>query len=368
MQHPERLKAVMTYFQVQTVYHAAAYKHVPMVEHNVAEGLFNNALGTLHCAQAAIASGVSDFVLISTDKAVRPTNVMGASKRLAELVCQAKATSQSKTRFCMVRFGNVLGSSGSVVPLFRHQIAAGGPITVTHPEITRYFMTIPEAALLVIQAGAMAKGGDVFVLDMGEPVKIANLASKMVRLSGLEPFFLQRDESVPVPSGDIEIRFTGLRPGEKLYEELLIGEEVEQTAHPRIMTAKELSLPLLDIKSLLNQLIAACRTGDHERLQTLLCEAPLGYTPSGRLIDQLWLSSERNKAVNNAVVTAPAALNAQNHSVAPAFKKAPESNVFEDNVFEDNVFEDNTPLVPLERSPMANNQPQHRSALLPRVR
>ncbi|WP_237673948.1 polysaccharide biosynthesis protein [Vreelandella profundi] len=315
VQHPDRLRGVMTHFQVQTIYHAAAYKHVPMVEHNVAEGLFNNALGTLHCAQAAVACGVTDFVLVSTDKAVRPTNVMGASKRLAELVCQAKTTSQSTTRFCMVRFGNVLGSSGSVVPLFRRQIAAGGPITVTHPDITRYFMTIPEAALLVMQAGAMAKGGDVFVLDMGEPVKIANLASKMVRLSGLEPFYLPRDESEPIPTGDIEIRFTGLRPGEKLYEELLIGERVEKTSHPRIMTAQEVSLPVDVINSLLDQLTVACQAGDHQQLQKLLCDAPLGYAPNDRLIDHLWLSPKSGKAVPNAETTAPVSLSVDKQDV-----------------------------------------------------
>ncbi|MDN7131525.1 nucleoside-diphosphate sugar epimerase/dehydratase [Halomonas sp. MC140] len=315
VQHPERLRGVMAHFQVQTIYHAAAYKHVPMVEHNVAEGLFNNALGTLHCAQAAVASGVTDFVLVSTDKAVRPTNVMGASKRLAELVCQAKATSQSTTRFCMVRFGNVLGSSGSVVPLFRRQIAAGGPITVTHPDITRYFMTIPEAALLVMQAGAMAKGGDVFVLDMGEPVKIASLASKMVRLSGLEPFYLPRDESEPIPTGDIEIRFTGLRPGEKLYEELLIGERVEKTSHPRIMTAQEVSLPVDVINSLLDQLIVACQAGDHQQLQKLLCDAPLGYAPNDRLIDHLWLSPKRGKSLPHAEITAPVTLSTNQQGV-----------------------------------------------------
>lgn len=286
-----------------------------MVEHNVAEGLFNNALGTLHCAQAAVASGVTDFVLVSTDKAGRPTNVMGASKRLAELVCQAKATSQSTTRFCMVRFGNVLGSSGSVVPLFRRQIAAGGPITVTHPDITRYFMTIPEAALLVMQAGAMAKGGDVFVLDMGEPVKIASLASKMVRLSGLEPFYLPRDESEPIPTGDIEIRFTGLRPGEKLYEELLIGERVEKTSHPRIMTAQEVSLPVDVINSLLDQLIVACQAGDHQQLQKLLCDAPLGYAPNDRLIDHLWLSPKRGKSLPHAEITAPVTLSTNQQGV-----------------------------------------------------
>ncbi|WP_033840480.1 O-antigen biosynthesis protein WlbL [Bordetella bronchiseptica] len=222
---------------VQTIYHAAAYKHVPIVEHNVSEGIRTNAFGTLNMAETAIQAGVLDFVLISTDKAVRPTNVMGASKRLAELVLQAHAQIQDKTRFSMVRFGNVLGSSGSVVPLFRRQILEGGPITLTHPEITRYFMTIPEAAQLVLQAGAMGESGSVFVLDMGEPVLIRELAERMVRLYGLTV------KNSDQPDGDIEIRITGLRPGEKLYEELLIGEDSRETLHPRIMRATEYSLP-----------------------------------------------------------------------------------------------------------------------------
>ncbi|OZI68288.1 polysaccharide biosynthesis protein [Bordetella genomosp. 1] len=221
---------------VQTIYHAAAYKHVPIVEHNIAEGVLNNAFGTLSMVEAAIDAGVEHFVLISTDKAVRPTNIMGTTKRLAELILQAHARIQQRTQFCMVRFGNVLGSSGSVVPLFRSQIHAGGPITITHPEIIRYFMTIPEAAQLVMQAGAMGRGGDVFVLDMGEPVKIIDLARRMIQLSGLEV----RDEENPY--GDIGIEVTGLRPGEKLYEELLIGSNVESTDHARIMRANEQEL------------------------------------------------------------------------------------------------------------------------------
>ena len=246
-----RLLDVMQTWKVDTVYHAAAYKHVPMVEHNIAEGVLNNLVGTLNTAQAAIRAGVSNFVLISTDKAVRPTNVMGSTKRLAEMVLQAlsreaapvlfdddKALRQlNKTRFTMVRFGNVLGSSGSVIPLFHEQIRKGGPVTVTHPNITRYFMTIPEAAQLVIQAGAMGEGGDVFVLDMGEPVKIAELAEKMIHLSGLS---VRSDRA---PHGDIAIEFSGLRPGEKLYEELLIGDNVSPTEHPMIMRANEEHLP-----------------------------------------------------------------------------------------------------------------------------
>ena len=233
VQKENRLETIMRAFGVQTVYHAAAYKHVPLVEHNIVEGVRNNVFGTWYCAEAAIKAGVESFVLISTDKAVRPTNIMGASKRMAELALQGLAQRQTTTRFTMVRFGNVLGSSGSVVPLFRQQIKQGGPITVTHPDIIRYFMTIPEAAELVIQAGAMGTGGDVFVLDMGEPVKIIDLAARMIHLSGLE---VKDDKH---PNGDIEILYTGLRPGEKLYEELLIGDNVSGTGHPRIMRAEE---------------------------------------------------------------------------------------------------------------------------------
>jgi len=247
------LLRVLKRYQIQTVYHAAAYKHVPIVEHNPFEGAINNSKGTYHCARAAIEAKVETFVLISTDKAVRPTNVMGATKRLAELVCQALSQknnpNNNHTLISMVRFGNVLGSSGSVVPVFTKQIAQGKPITVTHPDVTRYFMTIPEAANLVIQAGAMAKGGEVFVLDMGAPVKIVDLAKRMIQLSGFEV----KDEAHPY--GDIEITYTGLRPGEKLYEELIIGEDnVEDTDHPLIMQAMESSFPLADIEKTLNEL------------------------------------------------------------------------------------------------------------------
>lgn len=243
------LLRILNLYNIQTVYHAAAYKHVPMVEHNPFEGVINNTKGTYHCARAAIAANVETFVLISTDKAVRPTNVMGASKRLAELVCQALSQTDSQTCISMVRFGNVLGSSGSVVPLFTKQIEQGKPITVTHPDVTRYFMTIPEAANLVIQAGAMASGGEVFVLDMGEPVKIVDLAQRMIHLSGFE---VKNDSN---PEGDIEVIFTGLRDGEKLYEELIIGEDnVESTAHPLIMQAMEHSFALTDIETLLFEL------------------------------------------------------------------------------------------------------------------
>src|SRR5690554_5734273 len=287
VQDRARLEAVMGHFGVQTIYHAAAYKHVPLVEHNVVEGLRNNVLGTLRCAEAAIASGVEAFVLVSTDKAVRPTNVMGASKRLAELVCQALGAEQQATLFSMVRFGNVLGSSGSVVPLFRQQIEADGPITVTHPEITRYFMTIPEAAQLVIQAGAMARGGDVFVLDMGEPVKIAELAGRLIRLSGLEPCYPGTDGG-DQSRGDIEIRYSGLRPGEKLYEELLIGENVSETRHPRVMTASEIALEWDELEGLLETLFDACLMFDAPRIRELLVKAPLGYQPQSELADLVW--------------------------------------------------------------------------------
>lgn len=243
------LLRILNLYNIQTVYHAAAYKHVPMVEHNPFEGVINNTKGTYHCARAAIAANVETFVLISTDKAVRPTNVMGASKRLAELVCQALSQTDSKTCISMVRFGNVLGSSGSVVPLFTKQIAQGKPITVTHPDVTRYFMTIPEAANLVIQAGAMASGGEVFVLDMGEPVKIVDLAHRMIHLSGFDI------KDATHPEGDIEVIFTGLRAGEKLYEELIIGEDnIESTYHPLIMQAIEHSFPLGELESVLFEL------------------------------------------------------------------------------------------------------------------
>ena len=243
------LLRILKLHNIQTVYHAAAYKHVPMVEHNPFEGVINNTKGTYHCARAAIAANVETFVLISTDKAVRPTNVMGASKRLAELVCQALSQTDSQTCISMVRFGNVLGSSGSVVPLFTKQIEQGKPITVTHPDVTRYFMTIPEAANLVIQAGAMASGGEVFVLDMGEPVKIVDLAHRMIHLSGFDI------KDAAHPEGDIEVVFTGLRDGEKLYEELIIGEDnVESTDHPLIMQAIEHSFPLDELELVLFEL------------------------------------------------------------------------------------------------------------------
>lgn len=284
--HRRRCEVVMGAFGVETVFHAAAYKHVPLVEHNVIEGVQNNVFGTYHVAEAAIAAGVQRFVLISTDKAVRPTNVMGASKRLAELVLQGLAERQSKTVFSMVRFGNVLGSSGSVVPLFRDQIRDGGPITVTHPDIIRYFMTIPEASQLVLQAGSMGQGGEVFVLDMGEPVKIADLARKMIHLMGLT------EKTEDRPAGDIEVIYTGLRPGEKLYEELLIGDDPQGTAHPRIMMAREVSLPWDDVAELLTKLTRASQAFDCQAVVEILKQARTGYVPNDDVADLVWCNNE----------------------------------------------------------------------------
>jgi len=299
-----RLLKVLQSWRVTTFYHAAAYKHVPLVEQNIAAGVFNNVFGTLYAAEAAIKAQVTHFVLISTDKAVRPTNVMGSSKRLAEMMLQALSFEAApslfgeidtlhqvnKTRFSMVRFGNVLGSSGSVIPLFRKQIAAGGPVTVTHPNITRYFMTIPEAASLVIQAGAMSEGGEVFVLDMGKPVKIAKLAEKMIHLSGLSV----RDENNP--QGDIAIEFTGLRHGEKLYEELLIGDNPSKTDHPMILCAQEERLPWAQLKVLLADLLHATHNDNYPRIRELLHQAVSGYAPQGAIVD--WLFLQRTSASN----------------------------------------------------------------------
>lgn len=268
----DKLSTIFKSHSIHTVYHAAAYKHVPIVEYNPFEGVINNAKGTYHCVKAAVESNVETFVLVSTDKAVRPTNIMGASKRLAELVCQGFSQTYPSTKISMVRFGNVLGSSGSVVPLFTKQIAKGGPITVTHPEVTRYFMTIPEAANLVIQAGAMAQGGEVFVLDMGQPVKIVDLARRMIHLSGYEI----KDESNP--AGDIEIIFSGLRPGEKLYEELIIGDDnVEATQHSLIMQAREHSFELSEIESCLLELKPKAQKGDVVWLKQQLSYYVEGY-------------------------------------------------------------------------------------------
>ena len=282
VQRLNRLKMVLKSFQVQTLYHAAAYKHVPLVEYNVVEGVRNNVFGTYYTALAAIEAKVESFVLISTDKAVRPTNVMGTTKRMAELALQSLAAENNDTRFCMVRFGNVLGSSGSVVPLFKRQIAEGDYVTITHPDIIRYFMTIPEAAQLVIQAGAMGKGGDVFVLDMGEPVKIVDLATNLIKLSGLEV------KSKANPHGDIEIKFTGLRPGEKLFEELLIGDSVGKTEHERIMTAHESFLPYSEYEVILQRLDKACHEFDQQQIRDILLAVPAGFNPTDGIGDLVW--------------------------------------------------------------------------------
>lgn len=292
VQNTKRLIEIMKAFKVETVYHAAAYKHVPMVEYNVIEGIQNNIFGTYNTAKAAIEAEVKSFVLISTDKAVRPTNIMGSTKRISELCLQALAKEQGithNTLFSMVRFGNVLGSSGSVIPLFKKQIEQGGPITVTDERIIRYFMTIPEAAQLVIQAGAMAKGGEVFILDMGEPVKIIDLAKNLIKLSGLSI----KDESNP--NGDIAIHISGLRPGEKLYEELLIGEDnIEPTYHERILTAKEVYLPLNELNMLIVKLENACLKNDCQQIKHLLLNAPTGYQPVSELADFVWTTHQNS--------------------------------------------------------------------------
>jgi len=286
VQDLERLCEIMTTWRPHTVYHTAAYKHVPLVEHNPSAGIKNNVLGTLCAAQAAISSHVENFVLISTDKAVRPTNIMGASKRLAEMVLQALSAEEHRTTLSMVRFGNVLGSSGSVVPKFRQQIRDGGPITLTHLDITRYFMTIPEAAQLVIQAGAMAKGGDVFVLDMGQSVKIVDLARRMIELSGLTV----KDEHNP--DGEIAIEVTGLRPGEKLYEELLIGENPEMTSHSRIMKAHEDFVPWPVLEKSLNELRERMSLNDFASIRRIMLELVSGYMPSEQIVDWIYVEQE----------------------------------------------------------------------------
>ena len=283
VQDKERMREIMSAWHPDTIYHVAAYKHVPLVEHNSAEGIKNNVFGTLCTAQAALEYGVSDFILISTDKAVRPTNIMGASKRLAEMVLQAIDKTTTSTKFSMVRFGNVLDSSGSVVPKFRQQIRDGGPITLTHPEITRYFMTIPEACLLVIQAGSMAKGGDVFILNMGEPIKIMDLARRIIELSG----FTVKDEQNP--EGDIEINITGLRPGEKLYEELLISDNPHPTPHPLIMKANEDFIPWTQLEPKLNELEMALNVSDVGVIRMMMQKLVVNYTPSKEIVDWVYL-------------------------------------------------------------------------------
>jgi FlaA1/EpsC-like NDP-sugar epimerase len=291
------MREILLAYRVQTLYHAAAYKHVPIVEQNVLEGICNNVLATWNTAEAAHETEVETFVLVSTDKAVNPTNVMGATKRFAEMVLQGLHRRGTKTRFCMVRFGNVLASSGSVVPLFNEQIKAGGPVTVTHPEVIRYFMTIPEAAQLVIQAGSMADGGEVFVLDMGKPVRICDLAKRMIHLMGLTV----RDEHHP--DGDIEIAYTGLRPAEKLYEELLIGNNVAGTQHPMILRAIEHSLPWDRIQWMLDEIVGAMGRFDCQRALQLLSDVVVEYKPGPESHDLVWarqavLTSDDRKVTN----------------------------------------------------------------------
>lgn len=290
----KHMKRIFDTFAVETIYHAAAYKHVPMIEFNAVEGVYNNVFGTYETARAAADAGVNVFVLVSTDKAVRPANVMGASKRLAEGLLQALSTTQSSTRFCMVRFGNVLGSSGSVVPLFREQIQSGGPVTVTHKDIIRYFMTASEAAQLVLQAGAMARGGDVFVLNMGEPVRIYDLACRMIRLMGYEV------KTPECPNGDIEIRITGLRLGEKLYEELVFGENVTGTSHPMIMRAHEQFLNMADTLALLDRLRDACEQYDCEAV-SLILHAASGIRGESMQSDLLWSVAHAGEAGSRRV-------------------------------------------------------------------
>jgi len=282
----ERILSILKAFKVQTVYHAAAYKHVPLVEENPFEAVENNIFGTKICAEAAVMAQVETFVLISTDKAVRPSNIMGATKRFAELVLQSMSL-EVDTKMSMVRFGNVLGSSGSAIPLFQKQIREGGPVTVTHPDVIRYFMSIPEAAELVIQAGAMGQGGDVFVLDMGEPVKIFELAKRLINLSGME--LIDKDHN----DGDIEIKFTGLRPGEKLYEELLIGDNVSTTEHKRILKAKEDFLPKSEIDSHLVSIKKAEDNEDVHSLKTILQSVVTGFTPDKKIVDAIYLQKDK---------------------------------------------------------------------------
>ena len=300
-------------FGVDTVYHVAAYKQVPMVEKNIIEGAQNNIFGTLVVAKAAMKYQVKNFVLISTDKAVRPTNFMGATKRFAEQVLQALAQTEQATKFSMVRFGNVLGSSGSVVPLFRRQINSGGPVTVTHPEVTRYFMTVQEAAQLVLQAGSMASGGDVFVLDMNEPIRIDDLAKKMVHLMGYDV----RDANSY--RGDIAIEYSGLRPGEKLYEELLIGESVTGTEHPKILRAEEETLSWEVLQKLLSRLMMACESIDLHGVRSVLLEAVDGFEPKEEVSDPLWASSTSE---TNQILSEPLDLEAQNKNVTSLFKES----------------------------------------------
>jgi FlaA1/EpsC-like NDP-sugar epimerase len=287
IQDSNKLKTIFSIWRPHTVYHAAAYKHVPMVEHNVVSGVKNNVFGTIKCANIAMEYNVKNFVLISTDKAVRPTNIMGASKRLAEIALQLLSEQpNNKTKFCMVRFGNVLGSSGSVVPLFKKQIDIGGPITLTHKNVTRYFMTITEASQLVIQAGAMSKGGEVFVLDMGDPIRIYDLAVKMIEAANLSV----KDDKTPL--GDIEIQTIGLRPGEKLYEELLIGNKTQGTKHPRILKAQENFISQKNFDYLMKTLEIHLEQNNVVEIKNLLRDNIYGFLPSKNDVD--WISKFKN--------------------------------------------------------------------------
>ncbi len=296
----ERIVSVLKCFSVHTIYHAAAYKHVPLVEHNPIEGFKNNVFGTWHAAEAAKKTGVETFVLISTDKAVRPTNIMGATKRLAELVLQGMNVESNVTRFIMVRFGNVLDSSGSVIPLFRKQIKNGGPVTVTHPEVTRFFMTIPEAAQLVLQASSLGEGGDVFVLEMGDSIRIDELARSMIHLSGLEVC----DENNP--DGDIVIEYTGLRPGEKLYEELLIGGNVTGTEHPKIMRASEEKLSWEELIDYRSKFEEAIKNFETMKIKILLEEVVTGYKADRDIVDPVWNQRQISHYEKNALTIVPA--------------------------------------------------------------
>lgn len=297
IQNPGRMREIMHQFKIQTIFHAAAYKHVLLVEENLIEGVHNNIFGTKVVAEAAAECGVENFTLVSTDKTVRPTNIMGATKRIAELICQALAQTQDTCTFSIVRFGNVLGSSGSVIPRFRAQIERGGPVTVTHPDVTRYFMTISEAAQLVIQAGAMARGGDVFVLDMGQPVRILDLAKSMIRLHGMVPYLQSEASQTDAETGDIAIQIIGLGHGEKLHEELLIAGNPQPTAHPRILTASEFSMSPAKLEALLNEIWAACKAFDAGAVQEILLHAPVLYHPKTREIhDIMWQSKTKQSS------------------------------------------------------------------------
>jgi FlaA1/EpsC-like NDP-sugar epimerase len=309
VQNKEQLSRIMATYRVQTIYHAAAYKHLPVVERNIIEGVRNNIFGTLSVAEAAVKNDVETFVMVSTDKAVRPSSVMGATKRCAEMICQS-FNYHFPTRFCMVRFGNVLGSSGSVIPLFLEQINSGGPVTVTHPDVTRYFMTLREAAQLVLQAGSMGRGGDIFVLNMGQPIRIMDIATRMIQLMGYVP------RGKDNPRGDIEIRITGMRAGEKLHEELLLGENVTGTSHPMILRAEEPGAEFVNLQSYLGKLTEACNKGDCAAIRNLLQEFVPEYQPANELEDIVWRATASSK--KEAVAVIP-----RRDNVEPLVRKPP---------------------------------------------